>query len=154
MRYIIASATAFTLVVGIVIGFALTATVFEAEAKQPEPAGGRTILVAENVVVGGNEGDHTTSFIATPDCGALSVFTEGSGTLPVSSQLLLSADGVVTNARQSGSALNIAQKTPTNVFVFANSAGPILAPFVAVRLSEPAGAFTVTVDKAWLFCAR
>ena len=35
MRYIIAAATALALVVGIAIGFALTATVFEAEAKPP-----------------------------------------------------------------------------------------------------------------------
>ncbi len=35
MRYIIAAATVFALVVGIAIGFALTATVFEAEAKPP-----------------------------------------------------------------------------------------------------------------------
>ncbi len=35
MRYIIAAATALTLIVGIAIGFALTATVFEAEAKPP-----------------------------------------------------------------------------------------------------------------------
>ena len=37
MRYIIAAATAFTLLAGIAIGFALTATVFEAEAKPPPP---------------------------------------------------------------------------------------------------------------------
>lgn len=37
MRYIIAAATAFALVVGIAIGFTLTARVFEAEAKPPPP---------------------------------------------------------------------------------------------------------------------
>ena len=37
MRYIIASATAFALIVGVAIGFTLTATVFEAEAKPPPP---------------------------------------------------------------------------------------------------------------------
>ena len=35
MRYIIAAATAFVLIVGVAVGFALTATVFEAEAKPP-----------------------------------------------------------------------------------------------------------------------
>ena len=37
MRYTIAAATVITLIVGIATGFALTATVFEAEAKPPPP---------------------------------------------------------------------------------------------------------------------
>ena len=144
------------LALGIVAGFVFRGSVFEAEAKPPapEPTGGRTILVAENVTLQGGA-THTTGFIATADCRALSVFTEGSGDGTLTRRLALSADGVVTIVGLvSGPRLN-GETVENNVTVFGTSVGPILAPFVAVQLVElQGGNASVTVDKAWLYCAR
>ena len=154
MRYIIAGSIAFALVAGIALGFVFRGGAFEAEAKPPpERTRGRTVLVAQNVVLNPG-GIHTTGFEDTADCQSMLILAETAPLAPaLEVDLLPSADGVTSTGRLQTVTRPDGGGTAFHAFMagFAGS-NPAVAPMVAVRFrnTEVVG---VTISKAWLYCA-
>ncbi len=155
MRYIIAGSIAFALVAGIALGFVLRGGAFEAEAKPPppEPAGGRTIVIAEGVTI-----DPKSSFVSgiidVADCDALAVFADHdlSGKLIV--RLQLSADGTTVSGIAGGSPTLSPGTGHVNYFTVLGSGIPIVTPKVAVELFNDLPFDPGNIAKAWLFCSQ
>ena len=141
---------------GIVFGLALNSTVFEVEAKPPpEPTRGRTVLVAQNVVLNPG-GIHTTGFEDTADCQSMVILAETAPvTLRLIAVLLPSVDGVTNTGSiptvltiDGGGSIFMAFMPGRN-----SGANPAVAPMVAVRFENTDAAVGVTISKAWLYCA-
>ena len=166
MRYIIAAATAFALMVGIALGFVVSRGLDGSASAAPptqdvevtnfpldgngdirvsgliSPSAGQLTLVAENVTISAG-GVFVSDFISTETCRGLAVFVAHAGSINQSA-ILFSPDGtlvtgsLVANPRSEGDGSS---------FHFTG-----LAPNVAVELRATAVA-AVTIDKAWLYCA-
>ena len=144
MRYII-SATAIALIAGIALGFAVTATVFEADAAKPPPSGRLIELgtLSTNPTV---SNDVTFPLVSTGDCSSLSVMAR-TGNQEIHAirfeTLMVSPDGVNLMA-----APNLS-RGPTGPSL----AAPLEAwPYVQIKVGASTTNFIVDIT-AWIWCA-
>ncbi len=166
MRYIIAGATAFALVAGIALGFVASRGLDGSASAAPKaqavevtnfpldgngdirvsgvvsPSAGQLTLVAENVTIAAG-GAFVSDFVATETCRGLAVFATHAGNIN-QSILLFSPDGTVVTGSLPA---NPQSSGDGSSFHFTR-----LAPNVAVEIQAP-GSASVTIDKAWLYCA-
>jgi hypothetical protein len=156
------------LALGIALGLAFRATVFEAEAQPPQPGPpqeqGRTILIAENVTVPRTGAPfcqgYTTAFEATADCRNFVVFVEmergltSQGDLGI--RLNLSADGKYTHA------VTAPDKYVWPPIVWRSVAAhfqildgmPVVSPHTSVTFCNNSFTEDLVIVKAWLYCSR
>ncbi len=142
MRYIIA-ATAFALVAGIALGFALSGTAFEAEAKPP-PAEGRLIELGTAISLGGAA---EFPLVDTSDCSEVTAVATST---PV--------DGLIRigTSRLSLDGTTLVPFPPRNMLGLDDMSTAILAPWPFTQLRVHSGLANPTTPveiTAWLWCA-